>query len=379
MELLNQPKLSVILPCRDEEKALAGCLEKIKEVFLANQINGEIIVSDSSTDSSPQIARQFGVLLVKHDQAGYGLACRQGFAAASGRYLFLADADGSYDFGEIPKFLAQLEQGYDFVIGNRFGGKMEPGAMPALHRYFGNPILTFLTRLFFRVKIGDINCGLRALTKEALAQLNLQTTGMEFASEMVIKAAKKKLKIKELPINYYQRIGQSKLHSLADGWRHLRFMLLYCPLFLFFIPGLILFLSGMASFIFLYFDWLNIFGLKFFYHPLFLSALLIMTGYQLIIFSIFAKTYAITHLGESSVLMNKIHRHITIEKAILAGLLIIFAGLGVYLLILWQWIGSDLGELNEIKNSFLALTLIVFGSQTIFSSFMLSILGIKEK
>jgi len=379
--MINQENidLSVVLPCRNEEKSLADCIRQIKEIFAQNNINGEIIVSDSSVDQSAEIARSLNVRLVKHDQFGYGRACLEGLKAARGQYLFLADADLTYDFKEIPRFLSYLKQGFDLVLGNRFGGQMEKGAMPHLNKYLGNPVLSWLFRVFFRAKITDVHCGMRAITKDALSRLNLQTTGMEFASEMVIKAVKKKLKIKELPINYYCRKGESKLKPLADGWRHLRFMLLYSPLFLFFLPGAFLFLGGLVLLFLLYFDLVTIFGLKLFYHPIFFSILMIIFGYQLIIFSVFAKTYAITHLGEESVLMNKLHRHITIEKASLIGLLGVLLGLIIYGAIFSKWLQSGFGPLNEVKNSLLALTIIIIGVQTIFSSFILSILGIKEK
>lgn len=378
-ESYTQPKLSVILPCRNEEKALGQCLKDIKAVLAANQINGEIIVSDSSTDQSPQIAKQFGVILVKHDKIGYGTACLEGFKAAQGQYLFLADADGSYDFTEIPKFLKELKSGYNLVIGNRFAGKMEKGAMPWANRYLGNPILSGMFRLFFRTKIIDVHCGMRAINQEALAKFNLQTTGMEFASEMVVKAARKGLKIKELPINYYRRQGNSKLKPLVDAWRHLRFMLLYSPLFLFFLPGVVLFILGLIPLFLLNFFEITIFGFRLQYHWLFLASLLTIAGYQLIIFALFAKTYAITNLGESSSSISWLHHHINIETGILAGFLIGLLGGIIYLFIFWQWLQSNFGGLNYLKESIIALTLIIIGIQTVFSSFMLSILGIKEK
>ena len=375
----DRPKLSVILPCRNEAEAIEACLLKIKAVFVRENINGEIIVSDSSTDQSPIIAQKYNVVLIKHGQPGYGVACQEGFQAAQGRFIFLADADGTYDFNEIPRFLKCLDEGYDFVIGNRFAGKMEKGAMPWLNRYLGNPILSFIFRLFFQTKIVDIHCGLRAIGREALDRLNLKTTGMEFASEMVIQGVKKNLKIKELPINYYKRVGQSKLKPFVDGWRHLRFMLLYSPLFLFFIPGFLFFLLGAVSLFLLYFNTVTILGLKLQFHPMFLASLLAIVGYQLIIFAFFAKTYAMTHLGEENKIIGKLHRYITIEKASFVGLLVSFLGLIIYSVIFFKWFKSGFGQLQEIKNSILALTLIVVGIQTISSSFMLSILGIKEK
>lgn len=285
----KNPELSIILPCRNEEKALEWCILKIREVLKHHGIDGEIIVSDSSTDRSPVIAERLGIILVKHDKDGYGMAYLEGFKAASGKYIFCADPDGSYDFAEIPRFLDCLRGGYDFVIGNRFKGRIAPGAMPWLHQHIGNPLFSSLLRIFFWTKISDVHCGMRALSREALEKLRLKTLGMEFASEMVIKAVKKKLKIKELPINYHRRRGRSKLRSFADGWRHLRFMLLYSPLFLFFLPGLVLFLFGIVLMGWLYADPPAILGIKFFYHPMFFASVLMIVGYQIMIFAFFCQ------------------------------------------------------------------------------------------
>ncbi|MDX9893647.1 MAG: glycosyltransferase family 2 protein [Patescibacteria group bacterium] len=370
--------ISIVLPCRNEEQAVAHCLQEVERVIKTSNLNAEVIVSDSSQDKSPMIAREFGVNLVSHQKEGYGAAYFEGFKAAKGEYIFLADCDGTYDFAELPKFISYLDQGYDFVIGDRFLGNIEKGAMPWLHRYIGSPLLSLIFSFLFWKKIGDINCGMRALTKEALSSLKLRTTGMEFASEMVIKASRQNLKIKETPINYFRRQGKSKLRSFADGWRHLRFMLLYSPWFLFLVPGSILFLVGLILFLILLFQ-PAIWGLKFYYHPMFLASALVITGYQLIIFSVFAKTYAITHLGEQSVILGRLHKFLTIEKASLFGLGLGFLGLLIYGYIFYHWVKSGFGPLAQVQNSVIALTLIVFSLQTIFSSFMLSILGIKEE
>jgi len=217
--------VSIILPCRNEEESLKSCIELIKDILYQHNIKGEIIVSDSSIDNSPQIARDQGVVLHKHDKSGYGTALLEGLYAAQGKYLFFADPDGSYDFREIPRFLNYLEEGYDFVIGDRFTGKIDAGAMPWSHRYIGNPLLSAIFRAFYRASIRDVHCGMRALPRRVLAKLDLRTTGMEFASEMVMKAVQHDLKIKELSINYHQRKGRSKLRTFADGWRHLSFMI----------------------------------------------------------------------------------------------------------------------------------------------------------
>ncbi len=374
----NRPDISIILPCRNEEKALPICLKQIKEVIKKNNLSAEIIVSDSSTDSSPDIAKREGVILVKHDKEGYGRAYLEGFKKAKGKYILMGDADCSYDFNEIPNFINQLEKGYDLVIGNRLE-KMQKNAMTFSHRYIGNPALSFIQRLLFGTKIRDSQSGFRAIKKEALEKLNLQTTGMEFASEMIVKAIKHNLKIKEIPINYYPRVGESKLRTLSDGWKHLRFMFLYSPMFLFFVPGILFFLLGAITTLLFYFGSPEIIGIKLYYHPLFISAILLITGYQLIIFSVFAKTYSITHLNEKSKIMERIYKYATIERASIIGLIAIIGGIIIYLLILIKWIMSGLGSLNEIKNSIIALILITLGIQTIFSSFMLSILSIKEK
>jgi glycosyltransferase involved in cell wall biosynthesis len=375
----EKPTLSVILPCLNEAEGLAFCLPKIKAVLSQMNIPAEVIVIDNgSTDRSVEIASAEGVRVVQEPVPGYGAACMKGFETARGEYCFMADADGSYDFEEIPNFFAAFSKGSDLIIGNRFRGKIERGAMPWSHRHIGNPLLSSILRLFFRTKIHDTHCGMRAITKKAYQRLSLMTTGMEFASEMIVMALKKNLRILELPINYHKRKGISKLKRLLDGWRHLRFMLLYKPFFLFFVPGISLLSIGMISLPLFYFDALSLPGIRFYYHPMFLSSLFIITGFQLVLFSVFAKTYAITHLGDSPVL-EKFYRYLNIERASLLGLFGIGLGGLIYTRIFAKWLATHLGPLNEIKNSILALTLIVLGIQTIFSAFMLSILGIKRK
>ncbi len=372
------PEISIILPCRDEEQALDFCLNEIKQVVEKNNLSAEVIVSDSSFDKSPEIAKKHGAILVKHNKEGYGSAYLEGIKHADGKYIFIADADATYDFARIPEFIHELKNGNHLVLGNRFSGKMEAGAMPFLNRHIGNPILSFIFRVFFKAKIKDTQSGMRAFKKQTFESLGLKTTGMEFASEMLIKAIRNNLKIKEIPINYRKRMGKSKLKPYSDAWKHVRFMLLYSPLFLFLWPGLILFLLGASSMLWLYFDTPELFGIKLFYHPMFLSSLLLITGYQLIIFAGFAKIYSINHLGEKSKVFENLFQHITIERASLIGGMVIILGIITFILIALKWLDSGFGELNEIKNSVAGLTLIVLGIQTIFSSFMLSILGIKK-
>lgn len=226
-DITTNTNLSIILPCRNEESSIKDCVLKIKEVFRKNNINGEIIVSDSSTDRSPEIVRKLGVILIKHNKKGYGIACREGIQRATGGYIFIADPDCSYDFREIPRFLEFLQKDYDFVIGNRLTGRIEKGAMSWSHRYIGNPILSYTLKLLFNAKVGDAHCGMRAIKKDAYEKMKINSMGWEFAQEMVIKAKINNLRIKELSINYYRRKGRSKLHSLSDGLQQILFTFYY--------------------------------------------------------------------------------------------------------------------------------------------------------
>ncbi len=366
--------ISVVLPCRNEEKAVGVCINKLKEVFRDSNIDGEIIVSDSSTDKSAEIAEQLGARVIKHNKVGYGNALLEGFKNAKGDIIVMGDCDESYDFMELPILLDALKDS-DMVIGTR--EYIQKDAMPFLHRFVGNPLLSLTLRILFKGKVKDAHSGFRVIKKDKLEKLNLRTIGMEFASEMIIKATKNRLKIKEVPIHYGKRKGSSKLKSFSDGWKHLRFMLLYSPFFLFFIPGIFLFFLGLISMFWMYFGSPEIFGIKLFYHPMFLSSVFVIIGYQLIIFSLFAKTYAINHLGEKPI-FDKLYKFVTIEKASILGILMILLGLIIFSVILSKWLRTNFGALQEIKNSIIALTLVILGIQTIFSSFMLSILGIKE-
>ena len=251
--------------------------------------------------------------------------------------------------------------------------------MPWLHRYLGNPFLSFLTRELFKIKIKDIHCGARAISRAALEKITLHTTGMEFASEMIIKAAKAGLKITEVPIVYQPRIGESKLKSFPDGWRHLRFMLLYSPNFLFLVPGAILFSLGAVLMAYFYFFSPKFIGVQLYVHPMFLFAVLIMVGYQIMFFAFFSRIYAVTYLGDKDRSIEYFFQKITLEKAGIFGLLLFLGGAALYLYIFSKWLHSGFGSLDEIKNSIVALTLVVLGIQTFFSAFMFSVLGIKER
>lgn len=381
----NMIKISIILPCLNEEDAVEDCLNSIASVVEKNNINAEVIVVDNnSIDKTAEKVTKLldhypGLRLITAERNGYGSTLMKGFENAIGEYIYMADCDCTYDFNEIPNFIAKLDEGYDMVVGNRFAGKMESGAMPFHKKYIGNPVLSSITRLFFGIKIHDIHCGARAFKKDAYEKLSLYTTGMEFASEMIIKATKRKIKITEIPIKYKKRIGVSKLEAIGDGWRHLRFILLYSPLVLFLLPGILLFLVGLIFMGIFLLGNPEILGLKLFFHPMFLFSTMIIIGYQLIMFSMFAKIYAITHLGDNDPTFEKMFTIFTIEKAGITGSLFALIGSIIYGKIFFNWIHNDFGALNEIKNSIVALTFLTIGVQTFFSGFMLSTLGIKEK
>lgn len=382
---MNIPELSIIVPCLNEEAAIGACLLEIKKAVHQYNLSVEVIVVDNnSNDNTAQIVKEHQatwpeLFLVSESRQGYGLAYLRGFEAAHGKYLFLADGDGSYDFSEINLFLEKMRVGADLVVGNRFSGQMAKDSMSWSHRYLGNPFLSMLVRLFFKIKIHDIHCGARAISREALNRLNLITGGMEFASEMIIKASRHKLDIQEVSIKYRPRLGKSKLNAVTDAWRHIRFIFLYSPLFLFLIPGLILSLLGLIFMAIFYFWSPVLFGINLYVHPMFLFAVMIITGYQLILFSGFSKVYAITHLGDSNKSIEAVFRWLTIEKAGLFGIVLALFGAAIYLIIFINWINSGFSSLNEIKNSVVSLTMLVLGVQTFFSAFMFSILGIKEK
>lgn len=385
MVMGDKIKISVVLPCLNEEAAIINCLTEIQRTIADNKLRAEVIVvNNNSFDNSEQLILDFQkkfpeLSLIKEKKQGYGFAYLKGLGIAGGDYIFMADADGTYHFTDIPFFIKKLDEGYDLVIGNRFSGKIAVKAMPWLHRHIGNPFLSFLVRLLFKVRVKDVHCGARAITKKAFDKINLCTGGMEFASEMIIKAARADLKITEVPIDYENRVGTSKLRSWADGWRHLRFILIYSPAALFIIPGACLLAIGVFFSLALYFNQLIIFGIHLYSYPIFIFLAMVILGYQLIIFGLFSKIYTITHLGDKNALIEKLFKHVTIVKISLLGLVGVLASLVLFSIILKDWIGSGFGSIKDIKNFVLAFAVLIIGSQTFFSAFIFSILGIKEK
>ena len=379
------PELSILLPCLNEELGLPYCIDEIESVIKQYHLNAEIIIIDNgSTDRSREIVlaraeKNRDIKLLSEKNTGYGSAYLSGIAESNGTYIFMADADGTYNFRDIPIFIRKLKEGADLVIGNRFIKKMEKGVMPWHHRYIGNPFLSFLVKKLFHVKINDIHCGVRAIKKEKLKEIKLYTRGMEFASEMIIQASRKNLKMVEVPVKYKARIGTSKLRSFIDGWRNLRFILLYSPLLLFMLPGLVFFCIGLLSMVGLYFFQIELFSIRLYIHPFFYSSLAMVLGYQLMIFAGFSKIYAVTHLGDNNDAIINSFKYLNIEKGLIAGLTLLAIGAFMYLYIFVDWINTNTGQFDQIKNSIVALTLLILGIQTFFSSFMFSIIGIKER
>ncbi|MFH1649584.1 MAG: glycosyltransferase family 2 protein [Candidatus Woesearchaeota archaeon] len=376
----NAPEVSVVMPCLNEEATIGICIAKAKRTIERLKLNAEIVISDNgSTDKSVSISKALGARVVHQPLKGYGMAYLKGFAEARGKYIVMGDSDDSYDWTDIGRFITPLREGYDMVMGSRLKGKIDPGAMPVLHRRLGNPILTAILRLFFGVNVSDAHCGMRSITKSALKSLDLRTGGMEFASEMVIKAGQRKLKIKEVPIRLRKdkRVTKPHLRTWRDGWRHLRFMLLMSPTWLFLIPGAIAFTLGILLMILLSVGPLFLGILVLDIHTLLVSSLLTILGAQLLGAGLFAKMYAFRHgiaLKQSKAI--RLLERISLEKGVLIGLVVVLAGLVLDAIVLFRWILNDFGNLDAIRPAVLGSTLIILGFQVIFSSFFTGILSL---
>ncbi len=378
---MDELEVSVVMPCLNEEKGIGICLKKIKEVFAKQNLKGEIIVADNgSVDRSRQICEEEGARVFSEAVPGYGSAYLRGLREARGKFILIADSDNTYDFGYIPEFLQALEQGYDFVIGSRFKGKISRGAMPWVNRYIGNPILSGMTRLFFRTELSDIHCGMRAFTREAYQKMNLRSLGMEFATEMVVSALTNNMRIKEIPISYYPRYGQSKLVPLYDAWRHIRFMLLYCPVWLYFVPASICFVPGLFFLILLSRGPIFFLGHYWDIHFLIFSSAVTILSCQILSLGVFAHVFAINEgFIKKDRITSAFERSFSLEKGLLIGAVLFLIGFGINFLIFVEWFLRDFGALYRIREAVLGMTLLVIGLQTIFSSFFISFLFLKRK
>lgn len=372
--------VSVVMPCLNEEDTIGSCVTKALEGIRQSGLPGEVIVSDNgSTDRSIEIAESLGARVIHQPKRGYGNAYLAGFNAARGKYIVMGDSDDTYDFTQIPLFVEKLREGNEYVLGSRFAGTILPGAMPWANRYIGNPILTGLLNFMFGLKSSDAHSGFRAFTKDAYRRMRLRTTGMEFASELVINAARARLKVAEVPIIYYPRGGESKLHRVRDAWRHVRFMLLYSPDHLFLVPGTLLLILGLLSMALLAGGPRVVSGHLFDYHFLFVSSLLTIVGLQVLLTGFYAKAYAFTHrFAPDDRMIQLFYRYFSLEAWLAVGFLVFLLGLGIDGWILQQWIANGFKNVFAVRAAIVALTLMVVGMQLVFSSFLLSILNINS-
>jgi glycosyltransferase involved in cell wall biosynthesis len=377
-EQRRAPLVSVVIPCLNEAENIERCVVAALAALAGMGAQGEVVVADNgSEDDSARLAERAGARVVVEPRRGYGSAYLAGFAASSGRYIVMADADLTYDFNEIPRFVAALEEGAEMVIGDRMDN-IQPGAMPWLHRYVGNPILTGLLNLFFRTGVKDAHCGMRAVRRDVLARLDLRTTGMEFASEMVIRAAKEKLTIAEFPIEYHPRGGESKLSSFRDGWRHLRFLLVHSPNHLFIVPGAAL--AGVGTLIVaLVGGGLAFFGRSWGLHTLIGGALLMIVGTQVLALGLCAHAYGTYFMNERDPWFDRMRSRFRLEHGLLLGGAFALVGLVMGAVIVGTWISHGFGSLSDERSAVVAASLIIVGIQIFFSSFLLSILGLRRR
>jgi glycosyltransferase involved in cell wall biosynthesis len=378
-------ELSIVMPCLNESETLEICIRKAQQSLRDLNIAGEVLIADNgSTDGSQDIAVRMGARLVNIETRGYGAALKGGIAAAQGRFIIMGDADDSYDFSNLDPFIEKLREGYDLVMGNRFKGGIKPEAMPPLHKYLGNPVLTTIGRLFFHSPSGDFHCGLRGFTKEAIMRMNLRTTGMEFASEMVVKATLLKMRIAEVP-TILSPDGRSRpphLRSWRDGWRHLRFLLLYNPRWLFLYPGMLLMFVGLIVGLWLLPGYKTIGNITLSVHTLLYAALAMIIGFQSIIFAVFTKIFAMTEgLLPEDPRLYTVYRYITLEVGLLIGSVLVIMGLvgSFYALNFWKLHSfGPLDASETLRVVIPAFTALALGCQTILSSFFLSVLGLKR-
>jgi hypothetical protein len=378
VETAEQLTVSVVIPCLNEAVNIVECVAGARRVLEENDIAGEVVVADNgSDDGSAELARASGARVVHEQRRGYGNAYMAGFAAARGEYIVMGDADLTYDFNEIPRFVERLDGGDDLVMGNRMEN-IHAGAMPWLHRYIGNPLLSGFLNLLFRTGVRDAHCGMRAVRRSALGQMDLRSTGMEFASEMVVRASKEKLRISEFPIEYHPRGGESKLSSFSDGWRHLRFLVVHSPMHLFGLPGAALTLVG-ALILATAVAGLDLFGREWGVHTMIAGAMLAVLGSQVMALGAAGRAYARYAMGERDPLFDRLRRRLRLEHGLMLGGAMIVAGLISGGVVVALWIERGFGALSEERLAVVATTLAIVGTQVFFTSFLLSVLGLRRR
>ena len=376
--------VSVVIPCLNEANSVGICVAKSMEAFRAAGLCGEVVVADNgSTDGSIAIAEKLGAHVVRVEQRGYGSALRAGIAAARGAFIVMGDADESYDFSEVPRFVEKWRQGSDVVMGNRFRGEIKPGAMPWHHKYVGNPALSSLLNLFFRTGIGDSHCGMRGFTRAVYDRMDLRSTGMEFASEFVIKAAQLSTKIAEIPITLWpdKRGRPPHLRSFRDGWRHLRFMLLYAPNWLFVLPGAACMLAGLAM-VFWLLPGPRVVSprVTLDVHTMIFGVIFTLLGAQILSIGAFAKVFSYAERFDHSgtISLKRMLKRVTLESGLLLGGVLFLAGFAGCAWVTWQWVASGFGPLQQVRQVLFWSMWLFLGLQIIFASFFLSMLGISR-
>jgi glycosyltransferase involved in cell wall biosynthesis len=383
---MSEIELSIVMPCLNEAETLATCIRKARAAIDNTGVTGEVIVADNgSTDGSQRIAEEEGARVVRVENKGYGSALIGGICAARGRYVVMGDADDSYDFSSLKPFLEKLREGADLVMGNRFKGGIAPGAMPVLHRYLGNPVLSWLGRLFFDIEVRDFHCGLRGFDREQILALNLRTTGMEFASEMVVRASLERYAITEVPTTLSPD-GRSRaphLRTWRDGWRHLSFLLMYSPRWLFLYPGLVLLIGGVMGAIALAPGPIMIAGVGFDLHTFFVASICVLLGTQCITFAVISRKFATAHgLIPRSKRFSGLLQAMTLERMVVGGALIAIVGLIGFLRCFGLWASTGFGPLeyaSMLRLLILSLTAIAIGVQLVFAAFLSAIIEIPTR
>ena len=369
------------MPCLDEAAVVGVCVARALSALAGLGLPGEVVVVDNgSRDGSADVAAAAGARVIHESRPGYGSALLRGFAEARGQLLIMGDADGSYDFAAIPEFVARLQRGAELVMGTRFKGQILPGAMPWANRFIGNPLLSGMLRLLFRTSVSDSHCGLRACTRSAYDRMGLRTTGMEFASEMVIAALQCGMRVEEVPITYHPRTGDSKLHPVRDAWRHIRFMLLFSPSYVFQLPGLLLLGAGATAVGLLAGGPRRIFGHVWDFHVLLFGAGALILGYSLTLFDLLAKTFSVgAGIGRPRPWLAAFLSRFSLERGLVVGGLVLVAGFGLEVKIVADWIRDGAGALMAIRGVTVGMALMAIGGQTLFASFLISLLLLERR
>ncbi len=371
-------ELSVVIPCLNEADNIQECVRRSLAAIAQAGLVGEVVVVDNdSHDGSGELAAAAGARVVHEPRRGYGSAYLAGFASARGEYVVMLDADMTYPFDQIPRFVAELRDGADFVVGDRMDN-IQPGAMHWMHRYIGNPLLSGTLNLFFRTGVRDAHCGMRGLRRDILPRLDLRATGMEFASEMVIRASKEKLAIREFAIDYAPRSGESKLSRFRDGWRHLRFLLVHSPTHLFIVPGVVMLILGLIIAL-ISLTQIAIFGRQWNLHTTVAGELLCIVGTQVVALGLCAHAYGTYFMGEKDPWFDRMRARFRLEHGLMLGMAVLFAGIIAGAVIVGIWVERGFGALSEERLAVTAAALVIVGLQIIFSSFLLSILGLRRR